>query len=77
MPLSMAIWGDHPRALSREMSSSFRGVPSGLFLSQTISPSYPTTRAVRSANSRIVESSPQPMFIKGNEALKDGCDSGL
>ena len=47
----------------REMSSSLRGVPSGLVASQRSSPSKPTTSAISSASSRIVTSVPEPMLM--------------
>jgi len=43
---------------------SFLGVPSGFVVSQTISPSKPTTSLIVSANSLIVTSVPVPTFTK-------------
>src|SRR5262245_55958573 len=51
-----------PKVASREMSTSLRGVPSGLDLSYVIFPRYLTTSATSSANSAMLTSSPTPIF---------------
>ncbi|ABT16417.1 hypothetical protein ATCV1_z283R [Acanthocystis turfacea chlorella virus 1] len=47
----------------------FTGVPSGLLVSNTMPPSYPTTSLMSSANSRILTSLPDPMFTTPRSSL--------
>ena len=62
-PSRSAICGRQPSALIRDVSSSLRGVPSGLLVSCTMAPRKPTTSATISATSRMVMSSPTPTLI--------------
>ena len=55
--------GYHPRELILLVSRSFLGVPFGLSVFQTNSPSNPTTSAIVSASSLIDMSSPVPTLI--------------
>ena len=52
-----------PSALSRDTSSSLRGVPSGLLASKPSRPWKPVTRAMVSASSRMVQSTPVPTLM--------------
>ena len=67
------LWSPTEGSRNRVMSSSFRGVPSGLVPSNRIlTLPLPTTCRVSSASSRIVRSSPTPMFT-GSSALATRC----
>ena len=57
MPASRPTRGVQPRAVSRFVSRSLRGVPSGLDGSKRSAPGYPTTAAIRRASSAMVTSS--------------------
>src|SRR5947207_1344376 len=68
MPLRNGIVGCQPSARIFVASNSFRGVPSGLVLSQTSSPSNPTRSQINLASSPIVMSSPQPTLMISGES---------
>ncbi len=68
MPSRNGIDGFQPRARSFETSKSFRGVPSGLVVSQARSPSKLTTAQINSASSRIEMSSPHPTLMISEES---------
>ena len=63
MPVSKSIPGFQPRAKIRVLSISLRGVPSGLVVSQMISPAKPTMRRTSSASALIVSSEPEPTLM--------------
>ena len=67
-PFRNVIAGFQPRARSLVTSKSFRGVPSGLVVSQASSPLKPTTSQINSASSRIETSSPQPTLMISGES---------
>ncbi len=60
MPFSSEIVGRQPSFVKRDVSRSFRGVPSGLLLSNSRSPSKPTTVRINAASSAMLMSLPQP-----------------
>jgi len=61
----------HPSIFIRVTSKSFCDVPSGLVGSKTSSAAYPTTEQITSASSRIVKSSPHPIFTIGGVIADD------
>src|SRR2546427_4589106 len=67
-PFRNVIAGFQPRARSLVTSKSFRGVPSGLVVSQASSPLKPTTSQINSASSRMEISSPQPTLMISGES---------
>src|SRR5205807_7937307 len=67
-PFRNVIAGFQPSSRSFVTSKSFRGVPSGLLVSQASSPLKPTTSQINSASSRIETSSPQPTLMISGES---------
>src|SRR5919197_159628 len=68
MPSRNDMDGFQSSSRSFVISRSFRGVPSGLVVSQASSPSKPTTSQISSASSRIEMSSPQPTLMISGES---------
>ena len=68
------IDGCQPRLLTLSIFKSFRGVPSGLLVSQRISPSKPEILAINFDKSLIVMSNPVPTFkkVRGNPLSSKG-----
>ena len=62
-PSLISIWCFHPNECSLLTSTSLRGVPSGLLLSNTISPLKLTAFATNSDNCLMVISLPVPMLM--------------
>jgi hypothetical protein len=62
IPSSSVIVGFHPKALTRETSRTFLGVPLGLEESHSISPAKPAAAATFPAKSLIERSSPDQTF---------------
>src|SRR3546814_9852923 len=62
-PSSRPIPARQPICAKRDTSSSFLGAPSGLLESKTRRPLKPTTRAMVSASSRIVQSRQVPTLL--------------
>lgn len=53
-PSSSPIVASHPKAFSRDTSSSFLGVPSGVLASNTGHPANPVTRAIEADTEKVV-----------------------
>ena len=68
-PSSRLTIGSHPRFLIFWIFKTFLGVPSGIFLSQIISPSKPTFSEILVAKSFIEISLPVPTFKNLKETI--------
>jgi len=63
IPSRRPMEAPHPSASSPDTSSSVRGVPSGIEVSNLKSPRHPMTSGISSASSRIERSSPTPTCL--------------
>ena len=65
------MWGDQPRALSREMSNSLGGVLWSFGICHMIWPSKPIAFVTKVASLQIVESLRQRILTKGKKPIED------